>query len=41
MCSYMENIVLILHLEKHMKMCIEKLKLSMRKTFDKKDSDKF
>ena len=37
----MENIVLILHLEKHMKMCFEKLKLSMRKTFDKKDSGKF
>lgn len=37
----MENIVLILHLEKRMKICFEKLKLSMKKTFDKKDSDKF
>lgn len=41
MCSFLENIVLILHLEKRMKICFEKLKLSMKKTFDKKDSDKF
>ena len=37
----MENIVLILQLEKHMKICFEKLRLSMKKILDKKDSDKF
>lgn len=41
MCSYVENIVSILHLEKQMKIHSEKLNWSMKKTLDKRDGDKF